>query len=245
MSTFHHIAIIVAAGMGLRMGSSQKKQYLDLGGVPVLSRTLQAFAGHEQIHQIILVVPSADRAYCREFMVHPFEYRGPLHLVDGGDTRQASVFNGVVKARELSQAWDRTLVLIHDGVRPFVERQLITDCLEIAQDKGACIPALKISDTVKQLLDPCQISKTLDRDLLCQAQTPQVFRLDLVLTAFEHARATAYTGTDDASLLEHAGIPVFVTKGSVFNIKLTTPEDLRLGRYLLDTLPGKESQGRS
>lgn len=236
MIDFHHIAIIVAGGKGLRMQSPQKKQYMDLGGIPVLTRTLQAFDRHERIHDIILVIPSQDRDYCRDAIVHPFGFKIPLYFVEGGITRQDSVFNGLKKARELCEIPDTTFVLIHDGVRPFVEPQIISDCLDGALGQGACIPVLKIMDTLKQVSDQGQIVQTLDRDLLYRAQTPQVFRLDLVLKAFDHARATAFTGTDDASLLEHAGIPVVVTPGSSFNIKLTTLEDLALGRYLLEIL---------
>lgn len=235
MSSFRHLAIIVAAGSGLRMQSAQKKQYMALGRMPVLSRTLQAFTLHERIHDIILVIPSQDREYCQKVIVHPFGFKMPIHFVEGGDTRQESVFNGLVKARELSGTLDKTLVLIHDGVRPFVDRHLISDCLDKAQVQGACIPALKITDTIKQIQAQGQILQTLDRELLYRAQTPQVFRLDLVLKAFDYAKATAFFGTDDASILEHAGIPVFVTPGSPFNIKLTTLEDLELGRYLLET----------
>lgn len=236
MNAFRHIAIIVAGGKGQRMQSPQKKQYLELNKIPVLTRTITVFESHEKICDIILVVPKEDSVYCRETILEPFGFKTPVHLVAGGTRRQDSVFNGLKKACELSPLFDSTLVLIHDGVRPFVEKNLIDDCIARAVISGACIPAVKITDTVKKVLADQQIDSTLDRDVLYKAQTPQVFRLDLVLKAYSHAAATAFTGTDDASLMEHAGLPVCVTNGSLFNIKLTIPDDLFWARTLLKTL---------
>lgn len=236
MNTFRHIAIIVAGGKGQRMQSRQKKQYLELAKIPILTRTITVFDSHEKIDDIILVVPEADRKFCRETILEPFCFTTPLHLVAGGIRRQESVFNGLKKACKISLDLGKTMVLIHDGVRPFIGKTLIDDCIAKAIINGACIPAVKITDTVKKVLEGQQIAKTLDRDCLYKAQTPQVFRLDLVLKAYEHAKITSFAGTDDASLMEHAGLPVFVTKGSLFNIKLTTPEDLSLADYFLNTL---------
>lgn len=236
MDCFRHIAIIVAGGKGQRMQSRQKKQYMELAKIPVLTRTIMVFESHEKICDIILVVPEEDGEFCRESILEPFDFKTPIHLVNGGIRRQESVFNGLKKACELTLSFDKTMVLIHDGVRPFIGKTLIDDCIAKAIINGACIPAVKITDTVKKVLDGQKIAKTLDRDFLYKAQTPQVFRLDLVLRAYAHAKATLFDGTDDASLMEHAGLLVCVTNGSLFNIKLTTPEDLSLARYLLNTL---------
>lgn len=235
MTGFRHIVIIVAAGKGMRMQSREKKQYLKLDKVPVLTRTIAAFDSHEKIRDIILVLPKGDRAFCRDFVIKPYGIQTPIHLVNGGATRQESVFNGLEKACGLSPLLSTTLVLIHDGVRPFVDGALINDCIAKAIITGACIPAVKITDTVKKVMGK-EISKTLDRESLFLAQTPQVFRLDLILKAYVRARKDLFTGTDDASIMEHVGFPVFVTKGSLANIKLTTPEDLCLARYFLSTL---------
>ena len=241
MNPFRHIAIIVAGGKGQRMQSRQKKQYLELEKIPVLTRTITVFESHEKICDIILVVPEEDINFCREAILEPFGFTTPIHLIAGGISRQDSVFNGLKKACELSPLFDRTrfdktVVLIHDGVRPFIGKKIMDDCIEKAVIKGACIPAVKISDTVKKVVADQKIDRTLDRDFLYKAQTPQVFRLDLVLKAYSHAAATSFSGTDDASLMEHAGLPVFVADGSLFNIKLTTPEDLFLARFLLSNL---------
>lgn len=232
---FRHIVIIVAAGKGVRMHSREKKQYLKLDKVPVLTRTIAVFDSHEKISDIILVLPEADRAFCMDSLIEPYGIQTPIHLVDGGATRQESVFNGLEKACDLSQETNTSLVLIHDGVRPLVDGALIDDCIAKAVINGACIPAVKITDTVK-IVEGTQISKTLDRELLFLAQTPQVFRLDLIFKAYIHARGDSFSGTDDASIMEYAGLPVFITKGSLSNIKLTTPEDLSLARYFLSIL---------
>jgi 2-C-methyl-D-erythritol 4-phosphate cytidylyltransferase len=233
---FKNIAIIVAAGKGLRMESSEKKQYLKLDKIPVLTRTIKAFESHGKMNDIILVLPGEDKAYCKDSIIEPFDFKTPVHLVSGGKTRQESVSRGLTRACELSASFEKTMVLIHDGVRPFVDKTLIDDCIAKAIIKGGCIPVVKITDTVKKVADTNLISKTLDRDLLFLAQTPQVFRLDLILKAFEHAGATLFDGTDDASIMEHAGFPVCVATGSLHNIKLTTPGDLLLAHHLLRTL---------
>lgn len=235
MMGFTHIVIIVAAGKGVRMHSREKKQYLKLDKVPVLTRTIAVFDSHEKITDIILVLPEEDRAFCMESLIKPYGIQTPIHLVNGGATRQESVFNGLEKACDLSKVFNTSIVLIHDGVRPFVDVALIDDCIAMASINGACIPAVKITDTVKKVVG-MQISKTLDRESLFLAQTPQVFRLDLIWKAYAHARDDLFSGTDDASIMEHAGLPVFVTKGSLSNIKLTTPEDLSLARYFLSIL---------
>jgi len=236
MDCLKHIAIIVAAGKGLRMKSPQKKQYLELENIPVLTRTITAFECHGKIDDIILVLPSRDKVFCKQSIVEPFDFKTPIHLINGGKTRQESVFNGLQKACSLSFSPDRAVVLIHDGVRPFIDKPLIDDCIDRAVVTGGCIPAVKITDTVKKVVDKETVLKTIDRDQLFLAQTPQVFRLDLVLEAFKHAKATEFCGTDDASIMENAGIPVTIIPGSLSNIKLTTPEDLLLARYLLNTL---------
>jgi len=228
-----NLAVIVAGGKGLRMKSSQKKQYLSLDGIPVLVRTIMAFDSHQRIDDIILVVPKTDISYCRDTLIAKIAL-GPLHLVAGGITRQDSVTKGLAMAESLCADIKSSFVLVHDGVRPFVDPALVDTCLDKAKITGACIPALEMTDTVKEVNEKDKISRTLDRKLLFRAQTPQVFRLDLLLAAFSHALKTDFTGTDEASILEHASMPVFTVEGDPFNIKLTTPQDLLMAEYLLE-----------
>lgn len=232
MDGFTCIAVIVAAGKGLRMGTPTKKQFLTLSGVPVLIHTLNAFINHPKVSDLVLVVPAADLAYCRELTAgHGITRR--LHIVSGGKERQDSVARGLTAAGRMANDPQKTLVMVHDGVRPFVAHDVMDACLERAAQTGACIPALKVSDTIKVVDDQGCVSNTLDRSCLYQAQTPQVFRLDLGIRAFDHAAASGFIGTDEASILEHAGIPVQTVAGSPFNIKLTTPQDLSLAEFIL------------
>lgn len=228
-----NLAVIVAGGKGVRMQSSRKKQYMALDGIPVLVRTLMAFDRHPRVDEIILVVPETDLSYCRDTLVMPAGLTTSLHLVPGGITRQDSVCAGLATAESLCVDNESTLVLVHDGVRPFVSQSLVDNSLNKAKESGACIPALEISDTVKEIRADQRISRTLDRSVIFRAQTPQAFRLDLILTAFSHAAKTGFSGTDEASILEHAGIPVYTVAGDPLNIKLTTPHDLTLAEFFL------------
>ena len=236
MAKFRVIALIVAAGKGLRMQSTLKKQYMVLAGLPVLTRTLKAFDSFPLVDEIVLVLPETDMEFCRDTLVLPFGFKTPIRFVPGGITRQESVFNGLSKIAKISDHHEKTLVLIHDGVRPFVQCSLVETCVERAAFSGACIPALPIFDTVKEVISGDKISKTLDRNLLYRAQTPQVFRLDLVLSAYFLANEKGFLATDEASVLENAGMPVSIVPGSSFNIKLTTQDDLVMARFLLETM---------
>ncbi len=225
--------IIVAAGSGRRMKSKTKKQYLCLDGIPVLARTLMAVDACAVVNEVVLVISGEDRAYCEEQIVAPYGFRKTIHLVDGGCERQDSVFKGLEKVAALSDAPDQTLVLIHDGVRPFVDASLINACITAAAADGACVPALAVTDTLKQVDVSLRVEKTIPRQRLYSVQTPQVFAFDLIWKAFAHAWKTSFYGTDDASLVEHYGQAVTVVHGSKYNIKLTTPEDLELGQWLI------------
>lgn len=238
------IPIIVAGGKGSRMGAQVKKQYLILDGLPVLVRTLKVFDHHAGLDPTILVVPEKDRAWCQKNLIQPRGFARPIHLVSGGGTRQESVLNGIRKAESLAGNPARTLVLIHDGVRPFVPRDLIDTLMETAVREGGCIPVLAVVDTLKQVGLDRRIQKTLSRDQVYQAQTPQVFRLDLISRAFEHARDSGFTGTDDSSVMEHAGFVVCAIPGSAVNIKLTTPYDLVLAHHILDLNGRPEAQSK-
>jgi 2-C-methyl-D-erythritol 4-phosphate cytidylyltransferase len=229
-----NFAVIVSGGAGQRMGAREKKQYLKLGTMPVLSRTISVFAGCQFVDEIVLVIPAQDHDFCLSQIIEPLNLSRSVHLVEGGKERHDSVYNGVKKANLLADSTAQNLVLIHDGVRPFAEPALIQKCLDQAAVFGACIPGIQLTDTVKKVdASGCVIS-TLDRKFLFAAQTPQVFKLDLLLNAFDHARHTGFLGTDDASFVEHLGHPVRLVKGSKFNIKLTTPEDLVFARQILD-----------
>ncbi|MCK5837141.1 MAG: 2-C-methyl-D-erythritol 4-phosphate cytidylyltransferase [Desulfobacula sp.] len=240
MPTSQNFVIVVGAGKGLRMGSKTKKQYLYLGKIPILTRTIMAFDRCDHVHEIVLVVPEEETGYCKQQMINPFGFIKKIHLVAGGKHRQDSVLNGLTLIRDRMKCEQDTIVMIHDGVRPFVDQGLIEACIQKAGKYGACIPAVKITDTVKEVFKGVSVQRTLDREMLYKAQTPQTFKMALIWRAFEHAGATCFSGTDDASIVEHYGSKVMITPGSDLNIKLTTPDDLVLGKYLL-TLHGNNA----
>ena len=231
-----NIALIVAGGSGQRMQSDQPKQYLDLGGMPILCRTLGVFAAANLVDRIVLVVPEADRALCRDDLVPRVGFAGPVDIVSGGPSRQASVFNGLA-AMDVN---DDDLVVIHDAVRPFLEPAELKASIQTAAETGACILALPAFDTVKKADSDHRITATIDRASIWLAQTPQVFRYGVIQAAHTLARRNKVAGTDDAALVEMAGYPVQILPGSRFNIKITTPEDLVLAQAILANIVSRK-----
>lgn len=214
----------------MRMENKQRKQYLDLEGMPILNRTLMVFAAAEVIQRIVLVVPESDLTFCRDDLLGRITPAKPVQLVGGGPSRQASVYNGL----SALDCEDEDLVAIHDAVRPFVAEQDLRACLRAAGEFGACILGLHAFDTVKRVGSNNQIEATLDRESLWLAQTPQVFKYRLIQNAHELALKNGLKGTDDASLLEMTGHPVRILPGSRLNMKITTPEDLPLAKAIIN-----------
>ena len=210
------------------MQNTVRKQYIALSGKPILAHTLMAFDRCELIDQIIVVVPSEDIEYCRSDIIPAARMQKEIRLAVGGQRRQNSVNNGL-KAIE----GDDGIVLIHDGVRPFIKQAHLTDCIKTARAHGACILGVPASDTVKQVNTSDEIVKTWQRDTLWLAQTPQAFKLDLIKKAHAEAEQDGFKGTDDASLVERQGTTVKIITGSRDNIKITSQEDLVLARALL------------
>jgi len=225
-------AIIVAAGKGIRMNAGTKKQYLYLGGVPIVVCTLRVFGSCPFIASLCLVVPPSDEAFCRDLVERYPEIHSKCRVIPGGETRQASVYNGLVALE--NDVSESDPVIIHDGVRPLVKREQIEACVTSAEKNGACILALPAQDTLKQVKNGSDIiDGTLMRRHVWLAQTPQVFNYSLIRSAHERAMEDGFTGTDDASLVERMPHPVHVVPGSGTNLKITTPEDLSLAEALV------------
>ncbi|MCF8094293.1 MAG: 2-C-methyl-D-erythritol 4-phosphate cytidylyltransferase [Desulfobacteraceae bacterium] len=232
-------AIIVAAGCGKRMQSSVAKQFLEIENIPILVRTLRVFAGHPSIGRIRLVVPQEEMEFCRGTILPEFGSEVDLSIVAGGKRRQDSVYQGLLAVAETGQ-----VVVIHDGVRPFVSGELITACIEGAERVGACIVGVPASDTVKRVGGGNMILETIARDEIWLAQTPQAFRYEVIKKAFDKANADGFSGTDDASLVERMGWPVHMIEGSRHNIKITTSADMELAPQLLKIFESiKENSG--
>ena len=221
-------AIIPAAGQGTRMGSSTPKQYLLLKGQPILHHTLLAFETCGYVNSVTLVVPPNDLEQARKRWLK--DYKIVKNIIAGGKQRQDSVYKGF-KAIPA----DTDIVIVHDGVRPFVTSELIRRCIETAQEFGAAITAIRVSDTIKQVNDEYFVTRTVDRNGLWRVQTPQAFQYAILDQAFQKAVNDSYYGTDEGSLLEHAGNKLKIVGGSELNIKITCKEDLILGEGILNS----------
>lgn len=215
-------AIIVAGGSGLRFG--WKKQFISLGGIPVLRRTVRCFDSHPLITHIIVVAPLTDIEQVKK-LLHGL--KTPIDITAGGTTRQESVWNGL----QIETSTD--LVLIHDGVRPLVSEALISRVIKGIEDFDACIPGIAVSDTIKEA-DGQFVSRTIPRNTLYQAQTPQAFKRSGILQAHRSAKTCGPgQATDDSALIENAGGKVRLVSGDPFNIKITLKEDISIAEAIL------------
>ena len=221
--------VIAAGGSGKRMGGRTPKQFLPLGGVPILQRTIAAFHSLRFVREIVLVVPSDCISRANALVVRA-GFRKVTAVVPGGADRQASVFNGLGKC-----ALRSGIVLVHDAVRPFVMKETILAVVLAAGKHGAAIPAVPVKDTivVRAAGGKGFSSRTLRREELRAVQTPQGFRFALLWDAHRKAHADGYSGTDDASLVERGGRRVKIVPGSEKNIKITTPDDRKMAEFLL------------
>jgi 2-C-methyl-D-erythritol 4-phosphate cytidylyltransferase len=205
------------------MGTAESKQYLLLQGKPIIVHTLEVFQKHELISEIVLVTGEADVQRCRQW-VQAYKLDKVSVVIPGGAERQHSVRRGL---GELTTTW----VMVHDGVRPFVQGSEIEACYERARSAGASVLAVPVKDTIKQVDGEGNVLSTPDRRSLWAIQTPQTFRLSELLAAYDEAARDGFLGTDDSSLAERSGITVSVVEGSYRNIKITTPEDLDFAEF--------------
>lgn len=222
------VALIPAAGLGLRMGGDVRKQFRQLGGVPLLVHSLRVFQASPVIDAVILAVPEADVEYCRKEIVEAHGFTKVSHVIAGGKERQDSVRHALAVVDETVE-----LVVIHDAVRPCVTDTMVTQVVEAAAADGGAIIALPMRDTVKQVGVDRLIERTIDRKPLWLAQTPQAFRREWLQAAHRKAQAEDLAATDDAFLVEWMGHSVRVVEGSGDNIKVTRPEDLVIAEAIL------------
>jgi len=223
-------AIIVAAGKGIRMDDNVRKQYLLVDNRPLVSHTIEVFDECNIIDEIFLVVPKEDFVFCNENILNQQNFQKKVNLVPGGDRRQDSVYNGLLA---IDNIIDDSIVVIHDGVRPFIRSEQLTECITCATDYDACIFGIPAYDTLKRVNNSGFIENTIERNTIWLAQTPQAFKYNLIRRAHENAIRTGINGTDDAMLVEQLGIKVKVVTGSRCNVKITTKEDLLLARAMV------------
>jgi len=242
------IVIIPAAGLGTRMGAAAgkakkpagakpaalpSKQFADLAGAPIIIHTLRRFAESKQIDSMVVALRKED-VKSFQSAVNQERFAGQVQLVEGGENRQQSVANALAHVK----ADAKDIVLVHDAVRPFITAELIGRVISAATKHGAAIAGMPAVDTVKQVdrtADGAIITSTIPRERVVMAQTPQGFRYDVLKKAFDEAQTDAFTGTDEASLVERSGHQVAVVMGSPQNIKITTPGDMELAEFYMKT----------
>lgn len=216
--------IIVAGGKGLRMGSDIPKQFLPIGGKPVLMRTLERFREYAEDLQIILVLPKAQQDYWHE-LCQKYDFKIKYWLADGGETRFHSVQNGLAKIPDDAEG----VVGVHDGVRPFPSIDVIRNCYETARTAKAVIPVIPVVETVRHLQG--NTSVTVPRSDYRLVQTPQTFDIQLLKAANKQPYNDGFT--DDASVVEAFGFNITLVEGNRENIKITTPYDLKIAEVLI------------
>ena len=220
-------AIIPAAGRGTRIGSPTPKQFLFLNGKPILNHTLEVFERSGIIDSLGLVGPEQE---VKTTLAQWLETSSIVtQVVAGGEKRQDSVFNGF-------QALDKDtdIVVVHDGVRPFVTVEMILESVDAAKRHGAAIVAVPIGDTLKKVNPGGFVECTVDRERIWKVQTPQAFQYGVLHKAFQKAAADSFHGTDEGSLIERMGGEIKIVSGSELNIKITRREDLVLGESILN-----------
>jgi len=226
------VAIVPAAGSGNRMGRGLSKQYLSLGGMPLLVHTLNVFEKCPLVDALLVVVPPPDVEAVRTEMLPRWNLKKLAGVIPGGKERQDSVRAGIETLDR-----DTDIVIVHDAVRPFITAKLIEDCIRAAAEEGAATVGVPVKDTVKEVGADGRVMRTCDRNLLWLTQTPQAFRRDIIENAHRAAVRDGYRGTDDTSLVERLGIAVRMIRGDYGNIKITTPEDLVIAEALLAASP--------
>lgn len=214
--------IVVAGGSGTRMGADLPKQFIELNGKPILMYTLKNLHESDAELELVLVLPKDQQDNWRKLCAkHGFDVS---HVIaDGGDTRFQSVRNGLEKASKVR------LIGVHDGVRPFVSAELVNRCFDAASAHGAAVPVTPVVQSLRKLKG--EISEAVSREDYSQVQTPQCFRSDVLIDAYDSADRTDYS--DDASVVEASGKRITLVDGDEVNIKITTPFDLKLAKLII------------
>ena len=223
------VAIILAGGRGKRMKSDISKQYMKIEDKPILYYTLKTFIDNKCIDRIILVLPKDEITYCKKDILEKYNLKVDK-IVEGGKERQDSVYNALQVIKECE------LVMIHDGARPFVSNKIIDEGIKNARIYGATAPGVMPKDTIK-VIDSNRISKeTPNRNALVGVQTPQTFKWDIIRDCHRMVKKEKIVVTDDTMVVERYQNQVYIYEGEYTNIKVTTPEDLVIGEYLIQTI---------
>lgn len=219
--------IIVSAGKGTRMKADINKQFLKIGDKEVIAHTIDKFYDNKNIGEIIVVIREDEKEFFEKNIINKYGYKN-IKIAFGGAERQDSVYNGLKKIEK-----DCEIVLIHDGARPFVTNEIIEKSIICGKEYKSAIVGVPVKDTIKIVNKNNDVCNTPNRDTLWSIQTPQVFDYSLIMKAYEKASKDGYYGTDDSMLMEYLGYNVKVVEGSYNNIKITTPEDLKIAEEIL------------
>ncbi len=222
-----NIALIVAAGKGTRMGSKISKQFLQINGKPILYYAIKSFAECDKIDSIALVLAEENIEYVKAEIIEKYRFDKVKVIAVGGKERQQSVLNGLKALNNCG------IVLIHDGARPFVGKDIIENGIAYAEKYGAVACGVRPKDTIKVMDKEGFSISTPNRDTLIAVQTPQCFNYDLILACHQKADLEGFKATDDTMVAEHYGHKVFLYEGDYKNIKITTPEDMLIGEEIL------------
>lgn len=212
------------------MKSSKNKQYLELNGKPILAHTIERFHWIKEIEEIIVVAAENEISFCKKEVIEKYGFTKVKKVVAGGAQRQESVHKGLLESSPSAN-----FIIIHDGARPFIKEEKIKEFIQDLKEEDALIFGVPEKNTIKKIKDSFIIN-TVPRDNIWEIQTPQGFRREIILKAFEEAKGNYHLYTDDSSMVEKIQVPVKVFHGDYLNIKITAPEDLKLGRAILEII---------
>jgi 2-C-methyl-D-erythritol 4-phosphate cytidylyltransferase len=224
-------AIIAAAGLGRRMQQDTPKTYLQLAGKPILIHTLEIFEKVPEVQEVLVVVHPEDLEFCQEEIIDPYPLKKVLRLVPGGKERQDSVYHALKVLKK--EAADLDVILVHDGVRPLVDPDQVRKVVAAARRHGGAILGIPCQDTLKRVNSKGVVVDTVDRQELWQVQTPQAFQAALLWRAYQEAMERGFYATDEAALVEALGETVVVVPSTCLNLKITTPDDLKIAEAIL------------
>jgi 2-C-methyl-D-erythritol 4-phosphate cytidylyltransferase len=223
-------AVIPVAGQGKRFSSDVPKQYLEIDGQSIIAITVKKILSVSDDIKGVVVAQQTEIERTIRILSEIDGFKENFRVVQGGKERQDSVYNGLMHVDPNSE-----IVIVHDGVRPLISREIILESIRVAKKMGACIAAVPVKDTIKRTQESI-IAETLSRIDLWHAQTPQTFKYSIIFQAHQKAKADKFYGTDEASLVERMGYPVSIIDGDYNNIKITTVEDLKIVQMILNTL---------
>ncbi|RKD33766.1 2-C-methyl-D-erythritol 4-phosphate cytidylyltransferase [Thermohalobacter berrensis] len=222
--------VIPAAGLGKRMKSKINKQFIKIKNKPILAYTIEKFEECKYVDEIVVVTRKEEMEFCKVEVIEKYGFKKVKGIVEGGKERQDSVYNGLLAVSE-----NCDIVLIHDGARPFVSIKNIVDGIKGVLEYKACVIGVPVKDTIKKVNDQLDVVDTPKRSELWAVQTPQCFDYNLILKAYRRLENEQIHVTDDSNLVELLGHKVKMIKGSYDNIKVTTPEDLKIGEVILES----------